>query len=100
MFESKCTSKVYEPPHGKTNKVIFAPSEDSDQPGHSPSLIKVFDVRSMCSKDPSFLHADSENSDQTERMPRLILVFAGRTCHFAGFVMRRLIIKQVLSSKK
>ena len=42
-------------------------------------------------KDPSFLHADSEDSDQTGRMPRLIWVFAGRTCHFADFVMRRLI---------
>ena len=34
---------------------------------------------------------DSEDSDQTGRMPRLICVFAGRTCHFVGFVMRRLI---------
>ena len=42
-------------------------------------------------KDPSFLHAASEDSDQTERMPRLIWVFAGRTCHFVGFVMSRLI---------
>ena len=42
-------------------------------------------------KDPSFLHADSEDSDQTGRMSRLIWVFAGRTCHFVGFVMRRLI---------
>ena len=33
--------------------------------------------------------AHSEDSDQTGRMPRLIWVFAGRTCHFAGFVMRR-----------
>ena len=32
----------------------------------------------------------SEDSDQTVRMPRLIRVFAGRTCHFVGFVMRRL----------
>ena len=29
-------------------------------------------------------------TDQTVRMPRLIWVFAGRTCHFVGFVMRRL----------
>ena len=29
--------------------------------------------------------------DQSGRMPRLIWVFAGRTCHFVGFVMRRLI---------
>ena len=42
-------------------------------------------------EDPSFLHADSEDSDQTGRMPRLIWVFAGRTCHFVGFVTRRLI---------
>ena len=34
----------------------------------------------------------SEDSDQTGRMPRLISVFAGRTCHFVGFVMRRLIL--------
>ena len=35
--------------------------------------------------------AHSEDSDQTGRMPRLIWVFVGRTCHFVGFVMRRLI---------
>ena len=34
-----------EPPHNKTNKLICAPSEDSDQPGHPPSLIRVFAVR-------------------------------------------------------
>ena len=28
----------YELSRGKTNKVACAPSEDSDQPGHSPSL--------------------------------------------------------------
>ena len=82
---------IYEPPHDKTNKMICAPSGDSDQPGHPPSLIRVFAVRSVVAKDPSFLHADSEDSDQTGRMPRLIWVFAGRTCHFVGFVMRRLI---------
>ena len=37
----------------------------------SPSLIRIFAVRSMGSSDPSFLHADSED--------RLIWVFAGRT---------------------
>ena len=34
---------IYEPWHDKTNKVS-APSEDSDQPGHPPSLIRVFAV--------------------------------------------------------
>ena len=31
-------------------------------------------------------------TDQMGRMPRLIWVFAGRTCHFVGFVMKRLIL--------
>ena len=35
----------YELPRGKSNKVACAPSEDSDQPGHPPSLIRVFAVR-------------------------------------------------------
>ena len=35
----------YEPRHDKTNKLACAPSEDSDQPGHPPSLIRVFTVR-------------------------------------------------------
>ena len=57
-----------------------APNEDSDQPGHSPCLIRVFTVCSFwVAKDPSFRHADSEDSDQTGRMPRLIWVFVDRT---------------------
>ena len=35
---------VNEPPHDKTNKMVCAPSKDSDQPGHPPSLIRVFAV--------------------------------------------------------
>ena len=34
-----------EPRHEKNNKMICAPSEDSDQPGHLPSLIRVCAVR-------------------------------------------------------
>ena len=34
-----------EPPHDKTNKMACAPSEDSVQSGHPPSLIRVFAVR-------------------------------------------------------
>ena len=33
------------PAHDKINKTAFAPSEDSAQPGHPPSLIRVFAVR-------------------------------------------------------
>ena len=42
LFLKTCRN---EPPHDKTNTMNFAPSEDSDQPGHSPSLIRVFAVR-------------------------------------------------------
>ena len=41
-----------EPPHDKTNKMICVPSEDTDQPGHRHSLIRVFTVRSMGSEVP------------------------------------------------
>ena len=36
---------LFELPHNKTNKLSCAPSKDSDQHGHSPSLIRVFAVR-------------------------------------------------------
>ena len=64
LYTQTCTYKytTYEPPHDKTNKMACAPSEDSDQPGHTPSLIS------------------------------LIWVFAGRTGRFVGFLVRRLII--------
>ena len=41
-----CTymQEINEPPKDKTNKMACAPSEDSDQPGHLPSLIRVFAV--------------------------------------------------------
>ena len=32
---------IIEPPQDKTNKLACAPSEDSDQPGHLPSLISL-----------------------------------------------------------
>ena len=38
---------AFEPPHDKTNKVACAPSKDSNQPKHPPSLIRVFAVRSV-----------------------------------------------------
>ena len=65
---------------------LYVPSDDSAQPGHPPSLIRVF---ISVAKDPNLLQADNEDSDQTWQMPRLIRVFAGRTGHFVGFVMRR-----------
>ena len=46
--------KHFEPPYDKTSKMTFVPSEDSDQPGHPPSLIRVFAVRSVGGLGPNF----------------------------------------------
>ena len=37
----KTDENTNEPPHDKTNKMACAPREDSDQPGHPPSLISL-----------------------------------------------------------
>ena len=80
------TPNCFEPQHDKTNKMMCAPSEDLDQPGHPTSLIRVFVVRM---KKPLVLSYPqcTAKTDQTGRMPRLIWVFVERTGHFAGFVM-------------
>ena len=74
----------------KTNKMTVHPAKTQISLGIRP----VWSESTLCAqwitKDPRVLHADSECSDQTGRMPRLIWVFNGRTCHFVGFVMRRL----------
>ena len=81
---------IFEPPHDKTNKMIVPPAKTQI----SLDIRPVWPESSLCAqwlaKDLSFLHEDSEYSDQTERMLGLIWVSAGRTCHFVGFVMRRL----------
>ena len=41
----------YEPPHDKTNKMICAPSEDSDQLGQCAQWV---------AEDPIYLHADNQ----------------------------------------
>ena len=61
--------KRNEPPHDKTNKIAGAPSEDSDQPGHPPSLIRVFAVRMNKAWVLSYPLSASEDSDQTGRCP-------------------------------
>ena len=40
------TKNKNEPPHDKTNKMTVCPA-DSNQPGHLPSLIRVFAVYSV-----------------------------------------------------
>ena len=71
--------KTFEQPHDKINKMACATSEASDQPGHPPSLIRVFAVLMKEAWVLSYHWAHSEDSDQTRQMSRLIWVFAGRT---------------------
>ena len=40
-----CKVVRFESLHDKINKMTCAPSKDSDQPGHPPSLMRVFAVR-------------------------------------------------------
>ena len=79
--------RAFEPPHDKTNKRTFAPSEDSDQPRHPPSLIRVFVVRSKDSQ------GSKASSCGQRRLVRLGGSQADRWAHsrFVGFVMRWLI---------
>ena len=67
--------------HDKTNKITYAPSEDSSQP----------EKRLLCphekSLGPKLSIEHTVKTDQTGLIPRLIRVFTGGTCHFVGFVM-------------
>ena len=47
FITSGTSSILFEPVHDKTNQMASAHSEDSDQPGHLPSLIRVFAADSM-----------------------------------------------------
>ena len=44
-FYSQSSFYANERSHDKTNQMACASSEESDQPGHPPSLIRVFAVR-------------------------------------------------------
>ena len=84
-----CSSNVRWATTWQNQQNECAPSEDSDQPGHPPSLIRVFAVRMKKAWVLSYPLSTSEDSDQTGRMPRLIWVFVGRTviwlvCHEAA----------------
>ena len=83
----------YEPPHDKTNKMTLRPVETQIRlcirPVWSDSSLAAW--RKLGSLATHWAH--SKDSDQSRRMPRLIWVFTGRSCRFAGFVMRRLIWK-------
>ena len=44
-FGTKKFTQYIEPQNDETNKMTCAPTEDSDQPGPTPRLIRVFAVR-------------------------------------------------------
>ena len=69
-----------------------APSEDSDQPGHLPSLIRVFAVRMKKAWVLSYPLSAQRRlwSDWADAQADLSLRWVHS--HFVGFVMRRLII--------
>ena len=52
----------------KSKDLGFTLSEDIDQTGQIPSLIRVFNVNSAGNKGLSFLTADSRDSDQAEQI--------------------------------
>ena len=81
MSETRIMKNRNEPQCQKIYLWTCAPSEDSDQPAHSRSLIRIFAWCIWITKDAKLLHTDNEASDQTVRMRRLIWVFVGRTCH-------------------
>ena len=80
----------YEPPHDKTNKMTCAPSEDWDQPGHPPSLIRVSAVRMKKAWVLSYPVSTQWRlwSDWVDALADLSLRWAHN--HIVGFVTRRL----------
>ena len=77
-----------------------APSEDSDQPGHPPSLIRVFAVRMKKAWVLSYPLSAQRRlwSDWADAQADLSLRWVHP--HFVGFVMRRLINKVVFYYQK
>ena len=85
-----------EPPHDKTNNDC-APSEDSDQPGHPLSLIRVFAMRMKKAWVLSYPLSAQRRlwSDWADAQADLSLRWAHS--HFVGIVMRRLILYKYIS---
>ena len=90
LFKQTHKISQYEPPHDKTNKMVCEPSEDSDQPGHYPNLIRIFAVRMKKTRVLSYQFVAQRRlwSDWADAQADLSS-WAQR--HFVGFVMRWLI---------
>ena len=87
---------IHEPPHDKTNRMAFAPREDSDQTGHPPSLIRVFAVRMK----KHWVLSYPLSALRRLWSDLVIWVFAGHKGHFVGFVMRWLTCTSFTHPKK
>ena len=72
------SSKRFESPHDKTNKMTVHPAKTQISLGIRP-VWSVFAVRTKIAWSLATHWAHSEDSDQTGRMPRLISVFPGCT---------------------
>ena len=88
---------VIEPPHDKTNKIACAPRGDSDQPGHLPSLIRVFAVHLKKAWVLGYPLSTQRRlwSDWADAQADLSLRWAHS--HFVSFVMRRLNYQKLLT---
>ena len=80
---------VYERRHEKSNKMSVCPANDSDQPGHPPSLIRVF---AFCTKKAWVLSYPLSAqrrlwSDWADAQADLSLRWAHS--HYVGFIMSR-----------
>ena len=82
----------------QTNITICVPGEDSCQPGHPPSLIRVFAVCCMGSWGPNVSSCGQRRLWPAWADAQADLSLRWAHSHFVGFVMRRL-IKLHASSK-
>ena len=82
--------KQIELPHDKTSKIACVPSEDSDQPGHPPILIRVIAVHMKKAWVLSYPFSAQWRlwSDWADAQADLSLCWAHS--HFVGFIMKRL----------
>ena len=67
-----------------------SPSADSDQPGHSCGLTRIFTERILDSQGCKVSTCYNEDCDKTARIHRLIRVFVGRTYQKVRFLTLRL----------
>ena len=86
-------SLSFEPHCDKTNKMACAPSENSDQPGHSPHLIRLIAVHLMGSQGPRLSSSGQRRlrSDGADAQADLSLRWAHMPfcwfCHYAAHLL-------------